>query len=96
MIFSQADLGSTSGQELFFSFHSESLKLFWWKIVLAASGTKILRRVSLRFIFFWQHRFSISIGLKRFFEKINKTHLSCLYGKKASLHRGAYVQGAII
>ena len=32
LCFSQADLGPTSGQELFFPFFFSSLYFFWWKI----------------------------------------------------------------
>ena len=47
--FSQADLGPRSAQELFFSGFLKSLKLFFRKFALIASGTEIVWRVSLKF-----------------------------------------------
>ena len=47
--FSQADLGPRSAQELFFSGFLKSLKLFFRRFALIASGTEIFWRVSLKF-----------------------------------------------
>ena len=47
--FSQADLGPRSAQELFFSGFFKTLKLFFARFVLMASGTDIFWRVSLKF-----------------------------------------------
>ena len=47
--FSQADLGPTSAQELFFSDFVEKFGIFFWRFVLIASGTEILWRVSFEF-----------------------------------------------
>ena len=52
--FSQADLGPTSAQELFFSGFLKSLKLFFRRFALIASGTEIFRRVSLKFELFME------------------------------------------
>ena len=46
--FSQADLGPRSAQELFFSGFLRSLKLFFRRFALIASGTKIFWRVYLK------------------------------------------------
>ena len=53
--FSQADLVPISAQELFFRFFflkSLSLKLFFWRFVLIASGAEIFWRVSFKFKLF--------------------------------------------
>ena len=47
--FSQADLGPRSAQVLFFSGFLKSLKLFFRRFVLIASGTETFWRVSLKF-----------------------------------------------
>ena len=47
--FSQADLGPRSAHELFFSGFLKSLKLFFKRCALMASGTEIVWRVSLKF-----------------------------------------------
>ena len=47
--FSQADLGPSSAQELFFSGFLKSLKLFFRRFALIASGTEIFWRVPLNF-----------------------------------------------
>ena len=47
--FSQADLGPRSAQELFFSGFLKSLKLFFRRFALIASGTEIFWRVPLKF-----------------------------------------------
>ena len=44
--FSQADLGPRSAQEILFSGFLKSLKLFYRRFVLMASGTEIFRRMS--------------------------------------------------
>ena len=59
--FSQADLGPRSAQELFFVFFLKSLKLFFRRFVLIASGTEIFWRVSLKFQLFMEtSRFPLS------------------------------------
>ena len=50
--FSQADLRPRSAQELFFSGFLKSLKLFFRRFVLIASGTEIFWRVSLKHLTF--------------------------------------------
>ena len=62
--FSQADLGPRSAQEFFFSGFLKSLKLFFRRFVLIASGTEIFWRVSLEFcLFCFEHSVSIVTGL---------------------------------
>ena len=68
--FSQADLGQHLPRKYFFCFLFESLELFFPEdFVLIASGTEILWRVSLKVIFFWQHRVFIVIGLSLLCER---------------------------
>ena len=47
--FSQADLGGTSAQEIFFCFFLERLKFYVSRFVLIASGAEIFWWVSLKF-----------------------------------------------
>ena len=62
--FSQANLGPTSAQELFFVFFLESLELFFPRFVLIASGTEMLWRVPFESeSFLRQYRVPIAIGL---------------------------------
>ena len=49
--FSQADLGGTSAQEIFFCFFLERLKFYVSRFVLIASGAEILWRVYLKYCF---------------------------------------------
>ena len=51
--FSQADLGPRSAQELFFSVFLKSLKLFFRRFVLTASGTEIFWRVIFEILTFY-------------------------------------------
>ena len=51
---SQADLGPRSAEELLFSGFLKSLKLFFAKFVLIASGTEIIWRVSLNLYLFME------------------------------------------
>ena len=50
--FSQADLGPRSAQEILFSEFLKSLKIFFRRFVLLASGTEIFWRVYLKFYLF--------------------------------------------
>ena len=62
--FSQADLGPRSAQEFFFSGFLKSLKLFFRRFVLIASGTEIFWRIfEILTFFLWKHSVSIVTGL---------------------------------
>ena len=68
--FSQADLGPRSAQECFFSGFLKSLKLFFRRFVLMASGTEIFWRVSLNSTFLWKHRlFIVTCPMRSLYRK---------------------------
>ena len=63
--FSQADLGPTFGQELFFHLFFFNFGTFFVKICAHSERYRnLMAEVSSKLKLFWQHRVSISIGLR--------------------------------